>query len=202
MREGEAFSLLTKGVPGLGTGQVRQVAGHLGEWPLPLQLAAAVMRERVLQGESTTHAGEQLLKIIERKGVRALEDPSAERHHRNNGLGRGFDTGGLRLSSHVLANPSQLASHLRAAGRRMRRIQFLGRTSIAIERRAIGAKCKLSEQTYDVIIGTIHQSATKRWKQARRFSIRFAQHCREFVSLERNSVRMVRVTRDEAQSQD
>jgi hypothetical protein len=91
MREGEAFSLLTKGVPGLGTGQVRQVAGHLGEWPLPLQLAAAVMRERVLQGESTTHAGEQLLKIIERKGVRALEDPSAERHHRNNGLG--LDTG-------------------------------------------------------------------------------------------------------------
>jgi hypothetical protein len=83
-----------------------------------LELAAAVMRERILQGESATHAGEQLLKISERKGVRALEDPSAERHHRNNGLGRGLDTGGFAALVACSCQRS-IATRLTALGRLM-----------------------------------------------------------------------------------
>ena len=41
-----------------------------------------MMRERVRQGDSAGHAAARLLTIIERKGVRALQDPTAERRHR------------------------------------------------------------------------------------------------------------------------
>ena len=86
MRAGEAVAMLGKGVSGLDTslesGQARELAQRLGEWPLALELAAAMMRERVRQGNSASHAVGRLLKIIERKGARALEAPTAERHHR------------------------------------------------------------------------------------------------------------------------
>jgi hypothetical protein len=41
-----------------------------------------MMRERVRLGNSAPHAAERLRNIIERKGVRALQDPTAERRHR------------------------------------------------------------------------------------------------------------------------
>jgi hypothetical protein len=41
-----------------------------------------MMRERIRQGDSASHAAERLLKIIERKGVGALKDPTAEARHR------------------------------------------------------------------------------------------------------------------------
>ena len=72
MREGEAIALLARGVPGLETGPARDLARRLGEWPLALELAAAMMRERVRLGDSAGHAAARLLTIIERKGVRAL----------------------------------------------------------------------------------------------------------------------------------
>ncbi len=82
MRREEAVALLSQGVPGLDTGPARDLAQRLGEWPLALELAAAMMRERVRLSESAGHAAARLLAIIERKGVRALEDPTAERRHR------------------------------------------------------------------------------------------------------------------------
>jgi WD40 repeat protein len=82
MREGEAVALLARGVPGLETGTARELARRLGEWPLALELAAAMMRERVRLGDSAGHAAARLLTIIERKGPQALQDPTAERRHR------------------------------------------------------------------------------------------------------------------------
>lgn len=86
MRTEEAMAMLGKGVTGLDAlvagGPARELAQRLGEWPLALELAAAMMRERVNLGESASHASGRLLQIIERKGVRALENPTAERRHR------------------------------------------------------------------------------------------------------------------------
>ncbi len=82
MRGDEAVALLTRGVPGLAASAARDLARRLGEWPLALELAAAMMRERIRQGESAGRAAERLAKIIERKGPGALADSTAERQHR------------------------------------------------------------------------------------------------------------------------
>lgn len=82
MREGEALEMLTRGVTNLDRGVARRLANKLGEWPIALELAAAMMRARVRQGDSARHAAERLLTIIERRGVEAIEDPTAERRHR------------------------------------------------------------------------------------------------------------------------
>jgi len=82
MRTEEAVALLTKGVVGLETDRARDLARRLGEWPLALELAAAMMRERCRLGETAERSAERLLAITERKGMRALEDPTAERRHR------------------------------------------------------------------------------------------------------------------------
>jgi hypothetical protein len=82
MRESESRALLLKSVPNLEAGQARTLASTLGEWPLALELAAATLRERIGLGDSASHAAGRLLQIIERKGVRAIEDPTAERRHR------------------------------------------------------------------------------------------------------------------------
>jgi len=73
--------MLTVDVPGLDGGPAREVARRLGEWPLALELAAAMMRERVRLGDSAGRAAARLLTIIERKGVRALQDPTAAARH-------------------------------------------------------------------------------------------------------------------------
>ena len=82
MRADEAVAMLTRGVPFLEPGRARDLARRLGEWPLALELASAMMRERCRLGESAERSAMQLLAITERKGVRALEDPTAERRHR------------------------------------------------------------------------------------------------------------------------
>jgi WD40 repeat protein len=82
MREEEALRMLTQGVANLEAAEAGQLARRLGEWPLALELAAAMMRERVSQGDSAAHAAGRLLEIIERKGVRALRNPTAAEHHR------------------------------------------------------------------------------------------------------------------------
>jgi WD40 repeat protein len=84
MREDEAVSMLAKGVgkTSFSLSHAKELSERLGEWPLGLELASAMIRERVRQGESAEHAAERLLKIVERKGVGALQDPTAERRHR------------------------------------------------------------------------------------------------------------------------
>ncbi len=82
MRTDEAEAMLLKAVPSLGSGEARVLAGKLGEWPLALELAAAMMKERVRRGEPAAKAAERLDAILERKGVRALQDTTAELRHR------------------------------------------------------------------------------------------------------------------------
>ena len=82
MREDEAASMLAKSVENLRTATAKVLSERLGEWPLALELASAMIRERVRQGESAEHAAERLLKIIERRGVGALQDPAAQYRHR------------------------------------------------------------------------------------------------------------------------
>jgi WD40 repeat protein len=82
MREAEAVAMLAKGVPSLEIGPARDLARRLGEWPLALELALAMMRERVREGEPAGQVATRLLTIIERKGVRALQDPASGRRHR------------------------------------------------------------------------------------------------------------------------
>jgi WD40 repeat protein len=82
MREAESRALLVQSVPNLEAGQARALASRLGDWPLALELGAAMLRERIRQGDSASRAAERLLKIIERKGVGVLEDSTAERRHR------------------------------------------------------------------------------------------------------------------------
>ena len=82
MREAESLALLVQSVPNLEAGQARTLASRLGDWPLALELAAAMLRERIRQGDSASHAAGRLLQIIERKGVKALEDSTAALRHR------------------------------------------------------------------------------------------------------------------------
>jgi WD40 repeat protein len=82
MQEAEAVELLAKGVAGLQTERAQALARRLGEWPLALELASAMIRERIRQGESAERASGRLLTIVERKGVGALQDPTAEPRQR------------------------------------------------------------------------------------------------------------------------
>ena len=81
MRETEAVSMLVSRAS-FSLSQARVLSQRLGGWPLALELASAMIRERVRQGETAERAAERLLKIVERKGVGALQDPTAERRHR------------------------------------------------------------------------------------------------------------------------
>ncbi len=72
MREEEALSLLSKGVPGLDAAHARVLTQRLGEWPIALELASAMMRQRIDQGDSTEHAAERLSHILDRKGPQGL----------------------------------------------------------------------------------------------------------------------------------
>lgn len=81
MSEGEALELLNGGVPGLGADPARELARRLGEWPLALELSAAMMRERIRLGDSPSHAAGRLLAIVERKGVKALRYPAIQPRH-------------------------------------------------------------------------------------------------------------------------
>jgi predicted ATPase len=59
-----------------------KLAKDVGEWPLALELAASMMRERVRNGEPKSRAAERISEIIRRKGAKSLEDPTAEPRHR------------------------------------------------------------------------------------------------------------------------
>jgi WD40 repeat protein len=83
MRKEEAAAMLAQSVPGLDLGTAGVLAGRLGEWPLALELAGAMMRERVRQGDTVGHAATRLMTIIQRKGFGALQDPTAaDQRHR------------------------------------------------------------------------------------------------------------------------
>ena len=82
MRESESVAMLTKGVPGLHASKARYLSQRLGEWPLALELARAMMRQRMDQGDSAERAADRLLQILDRKGPRGLARGTGDARHR------------------------------------------------------------------------------------------------------------------------
>ncbi len=121
MRQNEAVAMLAASVPGLEPGTAGDLAGRLGEWPLALELAAAMMRERVRQGEKPARAAARLATIIERKGVQALQDPTAadQRHRTVSAVLEDsldlLDSAGRRHLSELSIFPEDVAIPLAAA---------------------------------------------------------------------------------------
>ena len=73
MREGESSALLSKGVPGLDAARARELSRRLGEWPIALELASAMMRQRIEQGDSAEKAAQRLLQILDKRGPRGWQ---------------------------------------------------------------------------------------------------------------------------------
>ncbi len=82
MRESESLALLTKGVPGLSTALASQLSQRLGEWPIALELARAMMRQRIEQGDSAEHAAQRQLQLLDKKGLRGLAKGTGDPRHR------------------------------------------------------------------------------------------------------------------------
>jgi WD40 repeat protein len=72
MRAEEAAALISHGVPGIDATRARELAARLGEWPIALELAGAIMRQRIEQGDSPENAARRLLQLLEKKGPRSL----------------------------------------------------------------------------------------------------------------------------------
>ena len=83
MGEPEALALLTKGVPGLNGARARELSQRLGQWPIALELARAMMRQRMDQGDSAQRAAERLLQILDRKGLKGLAKGTGDSRHRS-----------------------------------------------------------------------------------------------------------------------
>src|SRR5262249_16895401 len=72
MNPAEAQTLLTKGVPGLSSAHTRELSQRLGEWPIAIELASAMMRQRIERGHTADRAVQQLLYTLEKRGARGL----------------------------------------------------------------------------------------------------------------------------------
>jgi hypothetical protein len=66
---------------GLEAKLARELSQRLGEWPLALELAASMIRERVRQSELPGDAAQRLEKIVERKGVTTLRYATTDSRH-------------------------------------------------------------------------------------------------------------------------
>ena len=82
MSQAEAIAMLLKCAGDIDPARAAGLARDLGEWPLALELAAAMIRERVRFDEPPSRAVEKVSEIVRRKGAGALADPTAEPRHR------------------------------------------------------------------------------------------------------------------------
>lgn len=94
MREAESHALLSKNVPQLNLVQTRELSQRLGEWPIALELASAMLRQRIERGDTAERAAQRLAYILDKKGPQ--------------GLARG--TGGHRTINAVLESSLELLS--------------------------------------------------------------------------------------------
>jgi WD40 repeat protein len=83
MRAGESSALLSKGVPGLDAARVGELSRRLGEWPIAIELASAMMRQRIEQGDSAEKAAQRLLQILDKRGPRGMAKGTGDPRHRN-----------------------------------------------------------------------------------------------------------------------
>jgi len=88
----ESQALLAKGVPGITAAHAQELSQRLREWPIALEIAAAMMRQRIAQGDSIEGAAKRLVLTLDKKGTR--------------GLARG--TGGHRTIDSVLEGSLEL----------------------------------------------------------------------------------------------
>jgi WD40 repeat protein len=72
MRAEEATALISQGVPGIDAGRARELSARLGEWPIALELAGAMMRQRIEQGDSPENAVRRMLQLLDKKGPQGL----------------------------------------------------------------------------------------------------------------------------------
>ncbi len=82
MSGGEAQALLSKGIPGLSAALARILSQRLGEWPIALELARAMIRQRIDQGDSAENAAQRLLQALEKKGPGSLAKGIGDSRHR------------------------------------------------------------------------------------------------------------------------
>ena len=83
MRRAEAVALLGKDLPELTHNHAVDLSHRLGDWPLALELARAMMAQRTNQGASADLAAKRMLAILDKKGVSALKDGTAEPRHQS-----------------------------------------------------------------------------------------------------------------------
>jgi len=75
--------MLTRGVSGLDAVRALELSRKLGEWPFALELARAMIRQRMEQGDSAGRAVDRLLQILNRKGPRGLVKGVGDLKHRD-----------------------------------------------------------------------------------------------------------------------
>ena len=82
MSEAESHALLSNGIAGLSATSARELSQRLGEWPIALELARAMMRQRIEQGDSAENAAQRLIQTLQKKGPRGLAKGTGDPHHR------------------------------------------------------------------------------------------------------------------------
>ena len=82
MSAAESLALISKGVPGLDPTRAREFSQRLGEWPIALELASAMMRQRIEQGDTADRSAQRLLQILDKKGPRGLARGTGNPRHR------------------------------------------------------------------------------------------------------------------------
>jgi WD40 repeat protein len=78
----ESVALIGKAVPGIESHLAHDLSQRLGEWPIDLELACAMMRQRIDQGDSAEHAAQRLCETLDRKGPGGLAKGTGDPRHR------------------------------------------------------------------------------------------------------------------------
>ncbi len=83
VQESESLAMLTGGVAGLDRSRALALSRKLGGWPIALELARAMLLQRIEQGDSAEHAADWLLQVLKRKGAKGLGRGTGDAHHRS-----------------------------------------------------------------------------------------------------------------------
>ncbi|MBK9750811.1 MAG: PD40 domain-containing protein [Chloroflexi bacterium] len=79
MKPAESAALLSQRIDGLDANALRRMAHRLGEWALLLELANAMLRERIAAANDTpTRAFAWLEKVLDRRGVNGIKSSTKE----------------------------------------------------------------------------------------------------------------------------
>jgi WD40 repeat protein len=82
MTEEESLKLLRAEIPEIGREQVRGLSRRLGDWPLALELARAMIRQRVDRGDQPAKAVQIIEQALGKRGIGVLRKDTADARHR------------------------------------------------------------------------------------------------------------------------